>query len=748
MEKVLDKVSLFSFYLLLFLLPLFFLPLTFDILEINKLFLFFFLILISIIFWFLKFVFRKEIKIKKSLITLFLILFLFIGGISTFFSVDRHFSIFGFPQRYSQGFFSFLLFFLLYFFISNLREKEDKKFFNFCFSILIISSLIIEITTLFSIFGIWKYLKISLFQGMVFNQIGSLESLCFFLVSLLPLYIYNLMEIDLKERKKLLLNIISLSLALFIISISGIREVEIVLALSLILFLVLSLFSKIYREKIERLLLPLSILIVILVFLFSNFSILPFQKEAKLSLKDSWKISISSVLSNVKFAILGSGPSTFFYDFLKFKDKEINQTSLWTIRFNRSSSHLSEILSSFGILGFLFFILFITSSLKIGISVFFKEKRSEFLTIFVVFANLVLTSFLYYQNMTISFLFWVFAGFLVKEGEKKTINLSFKKIPELSLLFGAIAIVLIIGFIFGFWKIFNIWRADYYFSKSQKTSDISERIDIQQKILRFYPNSSYYKTILGNNFLARIQIELQKPQKEQDQNLILNSFQNAIFQLKGGYFERNLTENLKIKGAVELSPNWVFPQESLAIVYREINFLSGDKTAERLAIEFFQKAINLEPTNPVLHTELGKMYLNKRELDKAKEEFEKAIDLKKDYYDAKVQLALVFERKGDNDKAIETLKEVLSQNPNYINAIFNLGRIYYNQNEIDLAISQFENVLFLFPNHSNSLLSLAFCYEKKGDKEKAIQYLEKVLELNPDNLEIKNKLEELKGEKE
>lgn len=740
MEKIFSKISKISLYLLFFLLPLFFLPITFEVLETNKFILFFFLVLISVIFWFLKFVFEKEIKIKKSFITFFLFLFVLVGAFSTLFSIDRYFSFWGFNPRYSQGFLSLLIFFLFYLFLSNLEEGKISTL----FTLLILSSFIGEIITIFSIFGIWqKVFKISIFQGILFNPVGSLESFSLFLVCLMPVYLVNLMEVDLKrERKKTFFLAITLALALFIISIGGIKKVEVLLIICLFLFLIFTLFSKIYRQKIERLLLPLSILIVISVFLLSNFSLLVFQREVNLPFKESWRISLKSISSSVKFAVLGSGPSTYFYDYLKFKDKELNKTPFWTIRFNRSGSHFSEILASFGILGFLFYLISIILALKIGIFNFFREKNSSFLTIFLVFFVLFLTQIFYYQNFTLSFLFWAFLALLVKEGEKKTFSISYKKIPEISLVFGSVVVILIISFFIGGWKISNIWRGEYYLNLSQKVSDISQKINLQEKAVKFNSNSARYKTILANTYLRRAQQEIQKSQREQDQAIILNSFQNAISQLRGVE-----VRGIKIKGAVQLSPNWIFPKESLAVLYRDLSFISGNLSAVDWSIKFFEKAIELEPVNPVLHTELGKLYFRKKELGKAKEEFEKAINLKEDYLDAKVQLALVFEEEGNSEKAIEKLKEILAQNPSHIEANFQLGRVYFNKDELDSAILQFEKVLSIFPNHSNSLFSLALAYEKKGDKEKAISYLEKVLELNPDNLEVKKKLEELKGEK-
>jgi len=151
----------------------------------------------------------------------------------------------------------------------------------------------------------------------------------------------------------------------------------------------------------------------------------------------------------------------------------------------------------------------------------------------------------------------------------------------------------------------------------------------------------------------------------------------------------------------------------------------------------------LEPKNPVLWTELGKLYLTS-DIQKARENFAKAKALKPDYLDSQIQDALSYEMEKNFDEAIRRLEEVVKNAPYNAEVKFNLGRLDFNNNRTDEAIAQFEDVLLLSPNNSNSLYSLGLAYAKKGEKAKAIQYFERVLQLNPGNQEVLKKLEELK----
>jgi len=195
------------------------------------------------------------------------------------------------------------------------------------------------------------------------------------------------------------------------------------------------------------------------------------------------------------------------------------------------------------------------------------------------------------------------------------------------------------------------------------------------------------------------------------------------------------------KAATVRGPGQVATWETLGMIYRDIRLVATG--AVEWGIKSFEKAITLEPTNPVLHTELGKL-LSINEPEKAKEKFAKAITLKPDYLDAAIQSALIFEREDNLEEAIRKMEDLSLEFPFNTEVLFQLGRLYFNANRIDEAISQLEKVVNFLPNHSNALYSLGIAYKEKGEKQKAISVFEKVLELNPGNQDVVKKLEELK----
>ena len=732
MSNLLDKTIRIILYSLVFLIPLFFLPITFEFLEFNKIYLLFFLTLISFILWLLKVILKRELKFKKVSFSFLFFLFLLFSILSAIFSVDKNFSLFGFYGRFSNGLIFLLLLVLFYFLIINNFSREQN---SIIFNLFLISTFLVILFSYLSIFGIWqKYFNFPVLRS--FNTTGSLESLAVFLAPIVILLTGLLLTQNLKIRKILYGILLFLSFSLLIII--NFKPVWILLILSLLLFLIFAVLSKIFREDINKLLLPIFLIFLSIFFLIFNPFSLGLPREQILPQKISWQISLGATTENIKSGFLGSGLGTYFYDFSKFKPSQWNKNQLWLTRFDRAGSHLAEVLGVSGFLGFLSYLAFLASFFLL--SFLFLFKKPEFFSIFLPFLTLFLGQIFYYQNAVLAFSFWFFLGLLVLNFEKIPEKIvSFKKIPEIGLVFNSFSLLILVFIFVIFYFGVKFYLADFYYLKALRSGNVSEQISFLERGVKLNQNSSQYKLDLARAYFLKASQELQKPNQEQDQNLILASIQNAINFLRGAKLENGTL----IKGVVEISPNWVAGWENLGMIYREITPLSGVQALD-WAIKSFEEAAKLEPQNPVLYTELGKLYLAQGNLEKAEGQFKIAIDAKDDYLDAQIQNALILEQKENIDEATKKFEELVAKFPLSIDARFHLGRLYYNKERLDEAILQFENAILIMPNHSNSLYLLGLCYEKKGDKEKALGYFEKVLELNPGNQDIIQKIEDLK----
>ncbi|MDI6591858.1 MAG: tetratricopeptide repeat protein [Patescibacteria group bacterium] len=790
MERIFNKFIKFSIYFLVFFLPLFWLPFTFEAFEFNKQYLLLFLVSFIFFLWLAKMVLvDKEIRFRKTPLDIPVLIFLFLAILSAFFSVDKISSLFGFYGRFSDGLMGLLSLGILYFLITNnvtlgnsksqvLNSKQipnpKSQIPNITvkgiMKVFIWAVFFVILISYFSIFGVWGKLNnlISLPRAMLqrtFNPVaGSLEGLAVFLVIVTIFLIGKILVNETTSRLTSFFHWILLLAALGLLIIIDFARAWILILVTLIFFMGFALWKRIFRENVNRLLLPIFLIIIAFLFIalnpLKNIQIgtlqFPLPQEQVLFQGASWKIAFRAVTENIKAGFLGSGIGTFHYDFAKFKPVELNQTWLWQIRFDRPGNHISEILGTMGFLGLISYLVLIGFFLLISyfLATGYKKLKgdntliAQQLPLLITFLALVVTQFVYYQNTVLAFMFWLILGLSVVSWQKSSTTaeiqggpskekiFSFKDFPELSLVFFTLLIILGFTILGIYFFTLKFYLADVKYAASIQ-KPVEERIDLLEKTINLNPHQPQYKTLLARLYLQLALSELAKPLAEQNQQTLSLYISRAITYVKGGK-----TNGTYVKGATELAPNQVSAWETLGMIYREIHLVASG--ALEWGIKAFERAINLERTNPVLHTELGKLYLASGNLQKAREAFEKAKTFKPDYLDASIQIALLAERENKLEEAIREMERMSQDYPFNTEVLFQLGRLYFNNNQIDEAISQFKRVIDLMPNHSNAFYSLGVAYQRKGQKEEAISAFEKVLELNPNNLDVIQKLEELR----
>jgi len=745
MNNLLGKIVKLSIYLLVFLLPIFFLPFSFEAFDFNKQYLLFFLTSVGLLAWLSKMIFvDKEVRFKKTPLDIPVLVFLGVAVLSAIFSVDKYFSLFGFYGRFSNGLINLLCFGALYFLITNnvsLRSEVngDKKTtkdqskpisVDGLVKVFLWSVFFVVVTAYFSITGFFQKIP-HLNFSRTFNPIsGSLEGLAVFLSAVMVLMVGRFCCLKRKSGVKQAFVWGFLFSILVLLMVIDFDLAWIILLISLGLFLILSLITRVFRKDVNRLLLPIFLIIISSGFLFINanqITRLFLPHEVLLDQSTTWKASWGAATESAKSGFLGSGIGTWYYDFSKFKPKEFNETPWWQIRFDRGASYISEILGTTGFLGLLSYLFLAGMFLLVS---WFLLKKLDALPYIFTIVILFLSQFVYYQNTVLLFAFWLFLGLAVVSWEKPVMEkvYSFKEFPELSLVFSTILILFILGVVTCYYFGARFYLADVKYNQSQLMPQSEERVRVLENAVRLNPYQPTYQVVLGRVYLFQILQEIGKPVEQQDAQKIGILINNAV---------------TTGKMATQVSPNYVSSWETLGMIYRDIRFLVKGSSQD-WAIKSFNKAIELEPKNPVLYTELGKLYLDS-DVEKAKEEFAKGRELKSNYIDAQMQSALIAEKENHLDEAIKIMEGVEKSYPLNVDVLFQLGRLYFNANQIEKAISKLETAVLLMPNHSNALYSLGLSYEKKGEIKKAINIFEKVSQLNPGNQDIKNKLNQLKG---
>ena len=657
---------------------------------------------------------------------IFVLAFLAVAILSAIFSVDKNSSIYGFYGRFNNGLLGLLSLGALYFLITN-NVGEKKIEISKILKLFLWSSFLIILTGYFSVFSVWAKINnlIPLPQTMVqqtFNPVaGSLEGLSVFL-AVFTVFLTGLLLVR-KEKNTLLWPLFAASLVLMVLI--DFTPAWVVVLTTLVLLVGFSLWQRLFKENVNRLLIPIFLIIITAVLIPFRIVDLNLPQEQTLAQSTSWQVGFKGATDSVKAGFLGSGLSTFYYDFAKEKPAEINQTWLWQIRFDRAGNYVAETLGTSGFLGLISYLGLVAIFLLISWFVIGRQFNS--LPLLLAFLALVVGNFVYYQNNALAFMFWLALGLAVISWQRpvseKTV--SFKNFPELSLVFSTLTIVLgVIILVLYFFGV-KFYLADVNYSKSLVLLG-DERIAIMEKAVKLNASLPQYRSALARVYLADVLLETKKPAAEQDSVKIQNRVAQAINQAMI---------------ATSLQPNQVANWEVLGVIYREIKQLASGATD--WGIKSFERAIELEPTNPVLYTELGKLYIAAGDTEKAQESFQRATEQKSDYADAQIQQAMLLEQAGDASEAIAKLESLIQANPYSVEVIFQLGRLYFNNGQVDEAIKQFKGATILAPDHSNARYSLGVAYVAQGKNSLALEEFKKVLELNPGNEDVIKKIRDL-----
>ena len=756
MGNFFDKIIKTCIYLAVFLIPLWFLPFSYEQFEFNKQFLLALLVSLAFFCWLARMVLAdKELKFKRTPLDIFIGVFILIAVLSAILSVDKGSSIFGYYGRFSDGLIGLINLALLYFLITNNFTAENRILRTFSWS-----AFFVILMSYLSIFGVLA--KLSNYLSMMSDKLsfalpqvmlgngfnptaGAMEGLAVFL-TVFTVFLVGRILLENRGKLSIIINYLLLIASLVLLIIIDFTAAWIILLVSLALFVAMALWKRMFRERVGRLMVPMLLMIIGGLFMFVNTAKLTQNLNAKLTLNLpqeeilsqglSWKLGLGSATGNVKNGFLGSGIGTFFHGFSKYKPVEFNQSDLWQMRFSKPGNHISEVLGTTGFLGVFSYLALIVMFLLISLvllQIITPKPKSPIptfkrLPLLMGFLALLVGQFVFYQNTALAMMFWLFLALSAVSWEKpvseKTFSLN--KFPELSLIATAVLMVIGLGILGTYYIGQNIYRADMVYAQSQKMALGPERTTLIEKAVKMNPNFAQYQAILARAYLDAALTEMRKPVAEQDSLALQATVAKAID---------------SAKKATERGPGQVTTWETLGMIYRDIRLVASG--AMEWAIKSFEKAITLEPTNPVLYTELGKL-LSINEPEKAKEKFAKAAELKADYLDARIQSALIYERENNTEEAIRSMEDLSLEYPFNPEVLFQLGRLYFNAKRIDDAIGQLEKVVNFMPNHSNALYSLGIAYKEKGEKEKAIKAFEKVLELNPGNEDVQAKLDELK----
>ena len=144
-----------------------------------------------------------------------------------------------------------------------------------------------------------------------------------------------------------------------------------------------------------------------------------------------------------------------------------------------------------------------------------------------------------------------------------------------------------------------------------------------------------------------------------------------------------------------------------------------------VAQEFYNQVLKIDPNHSAALNNLGTIFTNLKEYQKAKNCFEKAIKINPNYADAHNNLGTIFQDLSELQKAKECYKKAIEINPNHADAHNNLGVIFKKLKEYQKAKSCIEKALEIDPLNKQYMITYGDTLIFLNDKFKGYDYIKK-----------------------
>ena len=153
---------------------------------------------------------------------------------------------------------------------------------------------------------------------------------------------------------------------------------------------------------------------------------------------------------------------------------------------------------------------------------------------------------------------------------------------------------------------------------------------------------------------------------------------------------------------------------------------------DQKALQYFQKATERDPNDPVAWYGLGYCHAGLKNHDSAIEAYKQAIRVNPYDESTYFHLGNYYNKLGRHEDAIVAYKEVVRINPQFEAAHFNLGVAYARLGRLDEGRKAFEEVTRINPKAARAYFNVGIAHSQLGQYQEAIEAHKEVIRLKPD----------------
>lgn len=489
------------------------------------------------------------------------------------------------------------------------------------------------------------------------------------------------------------------------------------------------------NEGNRSLILPLAVLAISLFFLIGGTlggALANSLNVNVLSVRPSWQSTISIAQKTYGTSpVFGSGPGTFGVEWLKYRDASLNSTVFWNIDFSSGIGFVPTSAVTTGILGVLAWIAFFALFIVFGIRTLIRRAPEDAFIRYVAILSFVMSLYLFttaifgLQNSIILALAFVFAGLFVSttrfaEGSRQW-GIIFSRNPRIGFVIVFSLTVLLLASVAAAYTLVGHYIATSKITSAGNafsTGDLDAADRESQNSVSFAPSVAAYK-IQASVASARLNQIVNSP------TMTASAAQQAFQTALSAGINAALT-------ATRLAPSDYQSWIALGNLYAQAVPL-GVAGAYDSAKTAYEKAQDLNPTNPQIQYILAQLDIANKNIKGAKDNLKVAIALKQDYPAAIFLLSQLEVQDGNVSEALAAALAAAYFQPNDPNILFQVGILYAAQSDFANAVAALSLAVDVNPQFANARYFLSAVYAKQDDFQNAIAQMEAISAMSEDN---------------
>jgi len=488
--------------------------------------------------------------------------------------------------------------------------------------------------------------------------------------------------------------------------------------------------------EVKGLATPLIVLVVSLFFLIGGSTIGASLTSAFhvsfLDVRPSWQ-STFDVGSHAYASapLFGTGPGTFSTEWLKFRDRSINDTVFWNLNFTSGIGIVPTSFITTGIVGALAWIAFLVLFLYIGIRGLLFRGPEESYVRFTSVASFVGACYVFVLAIFAVpgpavlvagfFLAGIFVSSLRYGGSRREWGIVFSRNPRVGFVIVFALTLLLLAAVLASYVVIERYLASVDYLKASTAlaaGDLDTTETAAQRSILFSPSDRAYQVLAADSIARMNQIA-------NDSKLSPSEAQQQ--------FQAALSNGIAAAtAATQLSPNNFQNWVSLASVYQTVVPLKIDGAYQN-AKDAYTKALALSPTDPTLDYALAQLEIAHGDLAAATIDLTNAIGLKRDYTQAILLLSQLQVQQGKAQEALQAAEAAAYFAPNDQNVLFQVGILRSGTGDYDGAIQALSHAVEVNPQYANARFFLAVAYAAKGELSQAEAQLEAIAALSAQN---------------